>query len=165
MEKRQNPLLLTREVPRAPVWALTWAPDPSLYRSTDPLSQWKTCMTYLQIARRFSKDFMFCPELTNSGNVHIHGYYVIDDGIKYFKKFLPTIKKYGFVYIKPIDDMDIWLAYMTKEQDFMQNYFEGKCLHNFTSEHNYCVCDCKPKHTFCKFKKKNLKTKIPDYFK
>jgi len=105
-------------------WAITWVPNPVNYRSYDPVDQYRTCLTYLKHANNCMKLFTFVPELTRDGNVHIHGVYYVKDCIKYFRKFLPMLKKQGFVKIKPVDDYGGWIAYMMKDMESNDELFD-----------------------------------------
>lgn len=144
-------------------WAITWAPNPDLYRSLQPIDQWRTCLTYLRIAKRFSDNFYFVPELTANGNIHVHGIFEIRDAVAYFRKFLPMLKKQGFIKIKKVDDYHVWMAYISKEQLFMQNLFGGNIPCSYDQDCKFPIT-VKPKYTLSK---KTLwkKGDINKYFK
>lgn len=103
--------------------AFTWSPNPNLYRSNDPIAQYRTCLRWLYAANPDSclKHFVFTPELTQNGNIHLHGYFFIKDPIKFYRRFLPMLKSKGNTYIKDRVD-DNWLyEYMTKSVVLMAN--------------------------------------------
>lgn len=102
--------------------AFTLVPNPTKYKSTDPVHQYKSLLLCLflkrDIVHTFSK-FLFVPELTNQGNVHIHGYYSVKDNIKYNRWFLPACKEWGFINIKNNVDDQWTFEYLTKDIESM----------------------------------------------
>lgn len=96
--------------------AFTWAPDPSKYASTQPRKQYKALLSHILLSSfKYFDKFCFIPELTQAGNVHIHGWFILKDKIKYFKHFLPRCREFGFVYCKPMDSISWGKDYMTKD--------------------------------------------------
>lgn len=94
--------------------SFTWSPDPSKYPSNVPKHQYKLLLTWVLLtANKFFSYFCFVPELTNNGNTHIHGFYIIKDPIKYYKWFIPRCKNLGFVMIKNNVDTN-WYDYCKK---------------------------------------------------
>lgn len=97
--------------------AFTLNPNPAAYRSPIPSDQYRALLHALfankQIRHTF-ETFTFFPELTVAGNVHIHGYYVIRDPIKYYNWFLPAAKRLGYCCIKGRDITEKWAEYCTK---------------------------------------------------
>lgn len=76
-------------------------------------------MTRNELLRIFKPigQFTFCPELTQAGVLHWHGYLFVEDTIKYFKT-IHLAKQIGFVCIKTIkddDDFTRWYSYMIKD--------------------------------------------------
>lgn len=109
--------------------AFTFNPDPQKYRSNDPIEQYKSLLLCLFLKRdiihTFTK-FIFIPELTKMGNVHIHGYFAIRDAIKYHKWFIPACKQWGKMafYVKKNVD-EYWMYdYMCKEVHMLADTFE-----------------------------------------
>lgn len=102
------------EIDKTNVIAFTWSPDPNKYPSTEPRKQYKCLLKHILLSSyKYFRLFCFVPELTLQGNVHIHGWYVISDRIKYFKHFLPACRQYGFVKIKD-HVTDDWYKYIEK---------------------------------------------------
>jgi len=99
------------------LYAFTWSPDPNKYPTVKPRSQYKCLLRHclLSAYKCFGK-FVFVPELTNNGYVHIHGYYTIKDKVKLHKWFLPKCRQYGFVLIKSKQINKEWYDdYITKD--------------------------------------------------
>lgn len=97
--------------------AFTWSPNPKKYRSHDPNDQYEALLNHVFFKKEFRHTFdkfVFIPELTEDGNVHIHGIYHVKDNIKYHKWFLPICKLYGFVKIKGKVDKG-WIDYICED--------------------------------------------------
>jgi len=110
-------------------YAFTLNPDPTRYKSHDPVDQYKALLNCI-FAKKYMKhtfeEFVFYPELTLNGNVHIHGCYKLKDRVKYNRWFLPACKQWGFVLVKDKIDDD-WLIYVMKESEKgdLECLFEG----------------------------------------
>lgn len=77
----------------------------------------------LVCANIFFSKFLFVPELTQEGNVHIHGWYIIKDKIAYHKRFLPRCKELGWIKLKQRPKYKItveWFQYVEKSIPDMQ---------------------------------------------
>lgn len=99
--------------------AFTWVPNPDKYTSHKPTTQYKLLLTWVLLTvHKYFSYFCFTPELTNTGNIHIHGFYIIKDPIKYYKYFIPRCKSLGFVLIKNNVD-DNWYEYCKKDINIM----------------------------------------------
>lgn len=103
--------------------AFTWNPDPAKYPSGKPEDQYRCLLDHCLLAafKCFSY-FCFVPELTKSGNTHIHGWYIIKDNISYHKWFLPQCKRLGFVLVKAQSNKqkvipEEWQNYLLKEME------------------------------------------------
>jgi len=95
--------------------AFTWNPNPLRYKSYDPNDQYLSCLMWaFKNCTKVFNNYIFVPELTSDGNVHIHGIFTLFDKLKYYKKFLPRVKALGFVKIKERVDAK-WLKYIFKE--------------------------------------------------
>lgn len=138
-------------------YAYTWAPNPKYYPSYDPVQQYNCCLNSIffkqDLCKIFDK-FLFTPELTESGNIHIHGYYTIKDLVKYHRWFLPACKSIGFVLVKSKVN-ETWTSdYVVKDANRMEDilgfdqpiplhsinyphyrreYGESKLKHHFTN--------------------------------
>lgn len=150
---------MTKTAPR--FFALTWVPDPKRYKTKDPYKQYQTCLTYLRMASKVFEEYSFIPELTLDGNVHIHGYYLVKDMIKFFRKFLPMLKSCGFIKIKPITTMHDWQAYMMKDMEQNQYLFDG-LPYPFDNDTIIPKWVYQSKKTM---KKKTYRKTVLDYFK
>lgn len=102
------------------VYLFTWSPDPARYPTNDPKEQYKILFDLvLRNAKKVFTTFSFTPECNAMGNVHIHGWYVIKDKVKYFKWWLPKCKQFGFVKINVMKTKDA-LGYYKKDMNYMQ---------------------------------------------
>lgn len=111
---------------------LTVNPDPRRYNSVDPCEQYRSLIQTLlsnRAMRNTFYEFVFWPELTKNGNVHLHGHYRIKDKVKYYKWFLPLVKRIapsGY-YIETRVDIG-WLEYETKSVEDAMSLFEEEGL-------------------------------------
>lgn len=69
-----------------------------------------------------STTFELMPEyrITN-GSIHYHITFQIKDRVKWLKSTLPSLKRLGFVLVKPIDNLTKWNDYITKEQKIAED--------------------------------------------
>lgn len=103
------------EIERGSLIAITWSPDPNRYPFTDPRREYKFCLDYILLCSyKFFRKFVFFPEINAAGHVHIHGYFILKDKIKYFREFLPRLRLIGFVLTKTKVDTG-WFEYCCKE--------------------------------------------------
>lgn len=84
------------------VMLITWNPKPkfydySIYGPNDFNMQWRTMMELLIQAYRACCRFAFVPEVSDEGKLHMHGWYVVSDRVKYNKSFLPSLYRSGFI--------------------------------------------------------------------
>lgn len=107
--------------------AFTLSPDPRKYGTTDPIKQYALLLTRIfgnskAMCATF-RDYYFVPEINDNGNVHIHGYYVIKDLVKYYRWFVPACKRWisipSCLVIKTKRITYDWVEYCHK--DFMKN--------------------------------------------
>lgn len=144
--------------------AITINPDPKRYTSYDPEDQYRsliqTLLSHPQMRHTF-KDYAFYPELTLEGNVHLHGHYRIKDQIKYYKWFLPLVKRIapsGYRIKKNIDTG--WFEYETKFK-LAQEFFEP--LPVPYTEYSHVFLPKRPKY-HVSLKKERVKKRVTDYF-
>lgn len=105
------------EIDMTNAYAFTWTPNPSKYPSSIPRKQYKSLLQYILLSSyKFFKYYCFVPELNMNGNVHIHGWFIIKDKIKFYKHFLPKCKQYGYVLVKN-NINEKWFDYCNKEID------------------------------------------------
>lgn len=80
---------------------ITWSPKPRFYNysphiDNDYAMQWRTMINVL-VNTRCLRLFCFMPEISDEGRLHMHGWFVINDKVKYHKSFLPSLKRNGFI--------------------------------------------------------------------
>lgn len=104
---------------------LTWSPDPAKMPTTKPHEQYKILLDFILIkAHKVFSTFAFSPELTVNGNVHIHGWCVLKDKVKYFKWFLPKLKGFGNVKIDKMKSINALGYYYKKEIEYMNEIMD-----------------------------------------
>lgn len=117
--------------------AFTWAPNPKYYKSFDPNDQYYTLLACVLLKKNIINTFqvfLFTPELTESGNIHIHGYFSIKDSVKYFKWFLPLCKSFGYVMVKGKVDTKWTEEYVLKDMNKMEDILDFECPCPLTDE-------------------------------
>jgi len=111
------------------VYFFTWSPNPARYPSSTPSDQYKVLLDLVLLKTdKLFHQFAFTPELTEAGNIHIHGFYVIKDKVKYYKWFLPKIKSFGNTRIERMR-RQYWrnaIDYLVKDCTMMNEIFENK---------------------------------------
>jgi len=76
----------------------------------DYFKSWHGCMAEYEIN----------PELNASGNLHYHGYYIIKDRFKWFKKVLPKLKYNGMIKIDEVkQNFTKAIEYSRKDRELM----------------------------------------------
>lgn len=86
------------------VYLITWNPKPKFYNydlngENDFDMQWLTMLDKLIQVNRCSYTYAFVAEISDMGKLHMHGFLVVSDKVKYHKSFLPTLRKNGFVKV------------------------------------------------------------------
>lgn len=84
------------------VYLITWNPKPRFYNyqpfeENDYNLQWMTMIDVLCMADRCCSNYAFVPEISPEGKLHMHGWFIISDKVKYHKSFLPSLKRNGFI--------------------------------------------------------------------
>lgn len=103
------------EIDMGNIRAFTWVPNPAKYPSSEPAKQYKSLLNHVLLSSfKFFRLFCFVPELTENGNIHIHGWFIIKDRVAFYKIFLPKCRQYGFTLIKTNVDED-WFDYVSKD--------------------------------------------------
>lgn len=103
---------------------ITWNPKPRFYNydhngNNDFEMQWRTMLDKLFEANRCCSRYAFVAEISDAGKLHMHGFLVVSDKIKYYKKFLPTLRANGFIkIIKASSHRWKTFKYHVKEVDF-----------------------------------------------
>lgn len=109
---------------------ITWNPNDKVISPISNDLKWMDmCCTYLKHFTRCCKYFCFQPEFSISGRLHIHGWIVIHDKIKWIKAILPMLMRAGRV---KIDKARSWngFDYYKKEVDLTDNIL--KFAHPFS---------------------------------
>lgn len=129
--------------------AFTLAPNPKRFPTTNPTGQYKSLLSSIFLNRDLKQvftKFLFTPELTEEGNIHIHGYYSVKDAIKYHRWFLPACKSIGFIKIKNNVD-PYWVnEYVTKDMDEMENILKNDVPLPLTEQNFDEYKEYKPKY-------------------
>lgn len=86
------------------VLLITWNPRPRFYNydlhgENDYNMQWRTMLDKLQWANRCLSRYAFVAEISDDGKLHMHGFMVVSDRIKYNKSFLPSLRVNGFIKV------------------------------------------------------------------
>lgn len=93
----------------------TWNPNPAFYPTTSPRDQYKILLDLMiKNCKQLFSSFAFAPELTHDGNVHLHGWYVVKDKVKYFKYFIPKLKSLGFMKLAKMKNKNALSWYYKK---------------------------------------------------
>lgn len=84
------------------VYFMTWNPKPKFYGydnggENDYKMQWFTMLDKLVQSARCLSKYAFVAEISDQGKLHMHGWYVIKDAVKYHKSWLPTLRTNGFI--------------------------------------------------------------------
>lgn len=84
------------------VTLITWSPKPRFlnhdkYGDNDYNIQWMTMLDILLNVNRCASKYAFVAEITDVGRLHMHGFIVVTDKVKYHKSFLPSLKRNGFI--------------------------------------------------------------------
>lgn len=120
---------------------ITWNPKPRFYNydhngDNDFEMQWRTMLDKLFEANRCCSRYAFVAEVSDAGKLHMHGFLVVSDKIKYYKKFLPTLRANGFIKI-PKANSHKWktFKYHVKEVDFTSDLIKDSSI--VLTHHNY----------------------------
>lgn len=84
------------DIPRGPdakaLYLFTWSPNPRIFHCRDPRKQYKQLlMNFITKFVKCFSIFALTPELTVNGNIHIHGWFMLSDPIKWFRNWLPKL--------------------------------------------------------------------------
>lgn len=148
----------------AKIYAITINPDPKWYNSTSIDQQYDQLWNMLlRHCRKIFKDYIFTTELTEQGNVHVHGVFTLRDTKKYFKFWLPKAKRLGIpkycVKIKTGVITVDWLEYMLKHHYKMIDMFdELPSTHTSLSEFTYV----RKLTTYTRLARLSKRKKIPE---
>lgn len=119
-----------------PTWsfqyAITLTLKPTQYKKT-PEEQYRLLEDALFEINHKCKSWLkmdiLC-ELTKNYNIHAHGIFIFNLGnhkLKHVHNLFRDSKIFGFIYIKPIDNYNVWYDYITKSRlHFLQQM--DKCV-------------------------------------
>lgn len=94
--------------------------------------------TYFWSWHHCMQEFEVNPEFNSNGNLHYHGYYIVKDRFKWFKKILPKLKYNGMWRSEKVkDNLEKAMQYCRKDRDLMSGCID----HEIPFTHN-----CKVKH-------------------
>lgn len=116
------------------IHAFTWNPNPARYGTNDVDKQYAKLLRIISKHSRCFHHFCFVPELTQQGNIHIHGFYTVIDPIKYHKGFLKSCKNFGHVVIKNTRVDDDWRKYVKKDYDNMHYIISDDLPYPYTDQ-------------------------------
>lgn len=107
---------------------ITWNPKPRFYSydmhgENDYNMQWRTMVDKLQWANRCCSRYAFVAEISDMGKLHMHGFLVVSDRVKYHKSFLPSLRVNGFIKISKASS-HLWktFKYHVKELSITSDY-------------------------------------------
>lgn len=126
-----------KPMPMPGMTAFTLNPNPKKYNTDDPLEQYAIVIQNVlshQSLKDSCKSYYIYPELTENGNVHIHGYLFVKDRIKFYRSFLPLCKRMGHTKIKTKNIDSKWVEYCQKDQDLMTEMMEPQLPVPYTVE-------------------------------
>lgn len=100
------------------VYMITWNPNKYLCGTacSNELKWDSMILKVLQHFRSCMKKYVLQPEFDDTGRLHLHGWFVLYDKIKWLKKVLPTMRRFGFEKITKVKSSD-WEYYYKKEID------------------------------------------------
>lgn len=125
-------------LPATDLLAITWCPNPALFfRSAHkPIVQLIELRTILLKIYKACDICVLYPEMTQQGNVHIHGKLHIKDKYKWYHSTLPSLKRTGYVCIKTKINKK-WDDYITKDLDITLKLFKKYLDENGLTEYYY----------------------------
>lgn len=79
--------------------------------------QFNDTIPYLTKLLNESTEFSMMPEWRmTTGDLHYHGILTIKDPTKWIMRTIRALKRLGYILIKPIDNLEKWTQYYTKEE-------------------------------------------------
>lgn len=100
------------------IFLFTWNPKPAFYEKTDKFKNefeyehnWKKMLHYLRHINRCSKKYCILPELSDTGKLHAHGWFIMSDSIKWKKSVYNTIASQGFVKVNKCNSLKAMYYY------------------------------------------------------
>lgn len=118
--------------PLCNVILITWNPKPGFYNydkygDNDFDIQWVTMLDVLLRANRCCSNYAFVAEVSEQGKLHMHGFLVVSDKIKYLRSFLPTLRKNGFIKVSKANSHD-WKTFKYHIKDIKET---GELINKF----------------------------------
>lgn len=79
------------------VWLFTWNPsDKKVGTDHDYQTKWDNMITgYLKHFNRCMYKYCILPEISDAGRLHVHGWFVIKDKVKWVKSVKPRLQRSG----------------------------------------------------------------------
>ena len=114
------------------VYMFTWNPKPTFYEyrklgNNDYISQWVLMISVLKEFSRCSDMYCFIPEISDEGKLHVHGWFMLSDKLKWLKSVRPLLRKNGFMKINrlhtKIEKIDYYYKEIDETKDILNQYF------------------------------------------
>lgn len=114
------------------VYMFTWNPAPKFYEydklgNNQYKKQWLKMLNLLKKINRCSKCYCIVPEISDDGKLHCHGWFRLDDRIKWLKSVRRAIVANGFMKINklyvPIEKIDYYYKEVYDTQEVLQEVF------------------------------------------
>lgn len=104
------------------VYLFTWNPRPNFYEyrkigGNNYAKQWVLMISVLKDLSRCSNCFCIVPEISDEGKIHCHGWFSLDDKLKWSKSVLGNIQRNGFMKINKLNTSIEKIDYYYKEID------------------------------------------------
>lgn len=104
------------------VYMFTWNPKPTFYQydkygDNDYKSQWVKMITVLKHIDRCSNCYCIVPEISDDGKLHVHGWFRLDDKVKWLKSVKRGITNNGFIKLNRLYVAIEKIDYYYKELD------------------------------------------------
>lgn len=108
------------------VYLFTWNPKPVFYQydklgNNDYISQWLKMLSVLKGFSRVSKHFVIVPEISDEGKLHVHGWFSLDDRVKWLKSVKKSICVNGFMKINKLHTQIEKIDYYYKDIDITRD--------------------------------------------
>lgn len=86
----------------------TWNPNDYFMKGTRNYNdQWLKMTAILSKFKRCARNYAFVAEVSPTGRLHCHGFYVLQDKVKFVKGVIPHLKANGFIYVNPAKSHDM----------------------------------------------------------
>jgi len=109
------------------VYLFTWNPKDKFFPDGDnyPL-KWDTMLVrVIKHLNRCMSKFCIVPEVSDQGRLHVHGWFVISDKIKWNKSVRPKIQRHGFMKMNRLKHVN-GFGYYKKDMNSLGGYLPGR---------------------------------------